>query len=381
MSTQPAKDAPVEQRFIALDGLRGCAIASVLIYHFAVFVPSSPIEQAIAKTVRFGWVGVDLFFVLSGFLITRILLSTLSSPHYFRTFYIRRALRIFPLYYAFLTVWGVFLAIAHSKGYLKLGSQREEIWFWIYMSNWYHCFVKTSLPGLAHFWSLAVEEQYYMFWPLLIWLRRGHIAGLCLGVALCSFVLRLLFIQAEGGIVYQTTPFRLDGFAFGALATIAHRRLAQDQLRRVANKAIAFGLGITACAILIQGSAECEGIAIRTFGYTSIAICFAGLVLHCIAAESSFTRLMRSRFLTNLGKYSYGLYVLQGPLAESVHYFFGGPLTGASAMFAVVAGSGVTYCGARISWWAIERPALSLKRWFRYETRGVGARVDDLRTA
>src|SRR5579885_3225639 len=150
----------------ALDGLRGIAILLVLWFHFRGYLGGEPIQCTLAIIGEFGWIGVDLFFVISGFLITRILLQTKEKPDYFRSFYTRRALRIFPLYYASLAV--LFLApmsfMSHS-----LPVAHDRLWFWIYLANWNPLFEQIRPGSAAHFWSLSVEEQFYLVWPLLVW--------------------------------------------------------------------------------------------------------------------------------------------------------------------------------------------------------------------
>src|SRR5579862_7894518 len=140
----------------ALDGLRGVAILSVMVEHLA--------PRLLAGG---GWVGVDLFFVLSGFLITGVLLDGKDDPHRGRTFYVRRALRIFPLYYATLAL----ITFGPLAKALALGLSAQTLgWYWIYGTNWQIALGMAHIGGpIAYFWSLAVEEQFYLIWPLIIW--------------------------------------------------------------------------------------------------------------------------------------------------------------------------------------------------------------------
>src|SRR5690606_16312654 len=156
-----------EERDRALDGLRGLAIALVFLYH-ATWVPGAvtPLEQAATWLPRVGFTGVDLFFVLSGFLITRILLRERESPAYYRAFYGRRVLRIFPLYYATLLLW---LVIAPALGardlWLPGADPGEAVWYWLYLSNWHDGLAgRFGHAYLAIAWSLAIEEQFYLVW-------------------------------------------------------------------------------------------------------------------------------------------------------------------------------------------------------------------------
>src|SRR5687767_2907742 len=159
----------------ALDGLRGIAIILVMLHHFTYYRPNSGIDAQIASVLFFGWAGVDLFFVLSGFLITGILLDTRDSKRYFSTFYARRTLRIFPLYYLVLLLAFVVLPKFPALHPVLLGQvgpvDLPPQWpYWLYLTNfsiadggWVHGWVDVA-------WSLAIEEQFYLVWPLMIWL-------------------------------------------------------------------------------------------------------------------------------------------------------------------------------------------------------------------
>ena len=156
------KQGPLERTYYpALDVLRGIAIILVFFYHTFHFIPF----------FEFGWMGVDLFFVLSGFLITDLLLVTQKNKNFFRNFYIRRFLRIFPLYYLVLTVFLVLSPYFFSQQNLNEYTyyNQNQFWFWAQLQNW--LFVTKGLgnsPYLSHLWSLAIEEQFYLFWPLLV---------------------------------------------------------------------------------------------------------------------------------------------------------------------------------------------------------------------
>src|SRR5437763_217904 len=157
-----------------LDGLRGTAVIMVLIGHAASFVEGLP-YAGMVEYVRFT---VDVFFVLSGFLITGILLDAKGSNHYFRNFYVRRVLRIFPLYYGFLFVFFILAPALRppTPGGPFEGWRASQGWFWSYLSNYQLLFPQWVRPyPLSHFWTLAVEEQFYLFWPTVVLLtsRKG----------------------------------------------------------------------------------------------------------------------------------------------------------------------------------------------------------------
>ncbi|HEV2844590.1 MAG TPA: acyltransferase, partial [Thermoanaerobaculia bacterium] len=207
------------ERLPALDGLRGLAILLVLLLHFTVYggpPATEGIDKLFYRAAQAGWIGVDLFFVLSGFLITGILYDAKGGENYFRSFYARRVLRIFPLYYGALAV---FLLLVPA---LRPGS----FWHWTYLSN-----VQIAREGwpdsgaLGHFWSLAVEEQFYLFWPVaVLLLARRSLMAACWVCLAGSLLLRVgLHLADQETAAFVLTPARLDSLAAGALLALAAR--------------------------------------------------------------------------------------------------------------------------------------------------------------
>ncbi len=164
-----------------LDGVRGIAALMIMTFHFfQPIIPNTTTLIYINKFIKFGQTGVSLFFVLSGFLITRILLSTKEKSGYFLTFYIRRALRIFPLYYGFLIIY-YFLINPYLYNASNL-SFSTQFYYWFYLQNIADTF-GWAANGPFHFWSLAVEEHFYLFWPLLVYYlndKKIIIATICI---------------------------------------------------------------------------------------------------------------------------------------------------------------------------------------------------------
>src|SRR5581483_6988074 len=170
----------------ALDGLRGVAILAVMLFHQSLVVGDSALDRAVAFWTYSGWDGVDLFFVLSGFLITGILFDSRSSPgsRYFRTFYSRRVLRILPLYYGVALFTLVILA--HIPNYKSANLARisgAEVWYWVYLQNWSIGAAGLFRNGILDVtWSLAIEEQFYLVWPIaVLLLSRRALMKLCVG--------------------------------------------------------------------------------------------------------------------------------------------------------------------------------------------------------
>src|SRR3954466_6828035 len=189
-----------------LDGLRGVAILLVMLCHFLglLHTGNHRLDSLLHLGFGHGWVGVNLFFVLSGFLITGILLDAKSSPRYFRNFYARRTLRIFPLYYGVLFVCFAILPLfpgSNSADFLALRSRQG--WLWTYCTN-----IKIVLDGdwkfatplldLGHFWSLAVEEHFYLVWPLLVFLLPTRaLVKACIGVIVVAGLARTWWVIAH----------------------------------------------------------------------------------------------------------------------------------------------------------------------------------------
>lgn len=149
-----------------LDGIRAIAALMVMFFHFFGSVAAStPLLAAIKKGAVLGQTGVSLFFVLSGFLITRILISTKDSPRYFYNFYLRRTVRIFPLYYLFLVIYYFIRPLLIPEA--TVPSAGEQAYYWLYLQDFSETFDWLA-KGPSHYWSLAIEEHFYMFWPLLV---------------------------------------------------------------------------------------------------------------------------------------------------------------------------------------------------------------------
>ena len=230
--SQPAPPGPL-RREPALDGIRGLATLAVMLFHFTMFEQSSqPLFRAALGLASLGWASIDLFFVLSGFLITGILLDTKGQQHFFRNFYLRRALRIVPLCYAVLAV--VMLAVSATVG-LRTPESREflgrQLWLWTYTTNIEffvsgHWNFNLGRLWLNHFWTLAVEEQFYLAWPVIVFAlsRRALVVG-AVGLALGAPLLRAIMIVhgVRPGIVLTLTPCRVDALALGALAAVLVR--------------------------------------------------------------------------------------------------------------------------------------------------------------
>ena len=240
----------------ALDGLRGIAIILVMLHHFTYYRPTSGIDALIASVLFFFWTGVDLFFVLSGFLITGILLDTRGNERYFTNFYARRTLRIFPLYYLVLFLAFVVLPKFPAVHAVLAGRSIDlpPQWpYWLYLTNfsiadrgWVHGWVDVA-------WSLAIEEQFYLVWPLVIWLCPPRlVVWLCTAIFVAEVFARSCARASDMPVlpIYVVTWFRLDGLVIGALLAVALRRGIMPELDRLAPVVVIVGVaGLIAVTI------------------------------------------------------------------------------------------------------------------------------------
>jgi peptidoglycan/LPS O-acetylase OafA/YrhL len=316
-------DARVRGHLPALDGYRGVAVLLVLLLHllvmpfYEVTSPANWLEALVVGALSYGALGVDLFFVLSGYLITGILLDTKSTPGYFRNFYIRRVLRIFPLYYGVLAlVFFVSPFISSLQGPSLDALRANQAWAWLYAVNVFAAARGAwSLPSIDHFWSLAVEEQFYLLWPLVVWLcSRPRLVMVALVVGSASCVLRVVLVGRINEVAIEAlTPFRLDGLCAGAtIAACVRDARGPDRLRRPLGVAAVCAGSLLVASHVFNSFHATLLEQLHEVRSTLFVVCFAVLLFHLIAAPSGVVakRAFSSRPLRVLGKYSYGLYVI-----------------------------------------------------------------------
>ena len=332
-----------------------------------------------------GGFGVDLFFVLSGFLITGILYDSRQEERFFRTFYARRVLRIFPLYY------GVLLLLLLLTVPLRIRWQGMEWPLLLYLQNtgWImplYRFFPSPFLSLDHFWSLAVEEQFYLVWPLLVYLFREKrpIVVACLILSLVSCLLRLwLGIRGtDFNVINRGTMCRADALLMGAMLAIGlrvprwHDRILHQAGRVAIGSAALFAAGIALRGYLLQRVPasttiiEAVNLSLR---YTVAAVFFTALLALCLRPESFGERVFSSSLPRYFGRYSYGLYVLHLialPFLLGVFRHHLNHLT-SNKGFAVVAAGLLSFAiamlAAVLSYHFFERPFLRLKRYFAYD--------------
>jgi peptidoglycan/LPS O-acetylase OafA/YrhL len=399
-----------ERHLPALDGVRGVAIVLVLLFHLT---PDSHVRAArfvewIYKVAWSGWIGVDLFFVLSGFLITGILLRTREEPRYFTNFYMRRTLRIFPLYFGVLfVIFGVLdhLSVARGLGIQTIAP--HQLWFWCYATNFgmaLHTtgslnFSNTPVMGVGHFWSLAVEEHYYLFWPAIVWMCDTRtLARICWVLIAGAFVLRTLVTATHPVWLHPLyflllSPLRMDTLAAGSLLAIAIRQHGKSIffVRHRGGIWVGCGAVLAARAYVKKGLWPGDPF-INSIGLSMIA-CFAAATL-ALALFSSASRPL-GRFWSHwavrfMGKYSYGIYVfhpfVQGVAVSTLSAAVLGrwlhqPEAG-GILFVTICIS-VTVAVAYASYHLYEKRFLSLKKYFESDSGSPlrGSRVFDAMSA
>lgn len=295
----------------ALDGLRGIAILLVICCHNLNFLPH----------FEFGWVGVDLFFVLSGFLITDILLKTRESKNFLQNFFIRRILKIFPLYYGILLVF--FLAAPFFQNLAVQYSyyNQDQPMSWLHLQNWLYISHEkpTDLMPLGHFWSLSVEEQFYLLWPFVVFVVSNtrylkHIVYIILITCILSRVSSWLTYGDGYTNFYFQYMTRLDGLCIGSLIAIwrfSSPAVAKKNILRLGFIVLGIQLVLFVLARTILNNLP----HFRFIGYTSIATIFGILIFFAIEKRNAFSKfLLENSFIRYVGKISYGLYVYHWPI-------------------------------------------------------------------
>ena len=315
-----------------LDGMRGLAIASVLVLHTfgGAAIP------VVGRLSRLGWAGVDLFFVLSGFLITRILLNARTEPDYYKNFYARRALRILPLYYVVLCLGFIAGAALPPPFGFNFGWS-DVLAHVVFLQNW---------ATRDHFgfwpiqvgWSLAIEEQFYLIWPLIVRSLAPQTLRSLLLVVLCASPVARVFALADGVppiTVYLMTPFRLDGLAVGALVAVSGSALVPNQLARARRSGAAIvTLSLGALALLADQLLLGDRVLVqaRPLGWVqslamglSLSLAAVGFgaglwwVVHFGRGGSLVGTFLRWWPLRFLGTISFGLYLIHAAVIPVVH--------------------------------------------------------------
>jgi peptidoglycan/LPS O-acetylase OafA/YrhL len=379
LSTTAANE--VLPKMPALDGLHGVAVAMVLAIHlfWANSESANKLANVFVRVFMTGWVGIDLFCVLTAFLVTGILFDSLGDAHYFRNFYGRRALRILPLYY--LTVAGVFLLYPETTG----DGLRNLALLAFFLDNtplWFHLSHGAPPTGiLLHLWSLATGVQFYVVWPAIVFLVRDRRALLWIAAAGIVGTPVLRFVLFAHGVpavnLYHWSVTRMDTLLVGASLALLLRGPARERVMRSA--AYVFWSAAAVCLWIgvSNHGFDRDVIAVIHYGYSAVAFGFAALLAMALRAGSVAERWLSAGWIRFMGKYSYGLFLLHPlvltmveikivpALHEHVHSLVVFHLLVALITLLLVIPA------AMLAFTLVEMPFLRLKRYLRYE-RGRG---------
>ena len=332
-----------------LDGLRAIAISLVIFFHFcdSIGAPAGSIGAHLIQLSKIGWSGVDLFFVLSGFLISGILLDNRHSDRYFRTFYGRRVFRIVPLYICFLIICIVLIRV----------STVNPTWAYLtFTQNFTMPITKSFDRYLDVTWSLAVEEQMYLLIPLTVWFcSRRTLAWICSFLIVASPIARLA-LQSMGPWRFVLTFLRLDAFAVGILLAIVIRDEALVAIMRTHKGAL---LMTFACLLAPLAWITMHPEAYRWLSLSFFAVFYGLCVLLAIFCKP---RLLTNRIATTIGLSAYSLYLFHKLWLEAVQ-----SVMGSTGKYSIAIAVIVTIIACWIVFYVFERPLIAFaSRRFRY---------------
>ena len=381
MSTRTA-DSPARTRHLpALDGVRGLAVLIVFLFHYGGGTHSSNHAlQAFGFFNKGGWTGVVLFFVLSGFLITGILWDSFDDEHWWRKFFARRSLRIFPLYFLAL----VLVVLAAIPGHTA-GAVLKQIWVpALFLENMPRLSrISDTLPSplpIFHLWSIAVEEQFYLIWPWLltcVWRKaqgsRASAKRLCLWVfaGACVFRLLLWHISPEPLEWEHFLLTEAGALALGGWLALAYRGPEWLAVVRWAPAPVAVGAAGFLASGLRSGTFESGGRHMMTFGLPFVSVLFTGVIALVVglgARPGVWTRFFSLRPLRFLGGISYGVYVfhmlLLHPIGAIAARLAGNRGTMALNLVQFIVAAVLSLVAALISYHLFEKQFLRLKKYF-----------------
>jgi peptidoglycan/LPS O-acetylase OafA/YrhL len=382
----PAPLAISRQRVPALDGLRGLAILLVVVFHFVSqegVQPPGSITDRLQRLVIMGWSGVDLFFVLSGFLIGGILMEVRRSPSYFKTFYARRFFRIVPIYYLWILLYAALIAVAGrfitqlSNSGIPPPLDLGTFSYFLFLQN----VVPVTLFGLAgawfgHLWSLAVEEQFYLVAPMAVrlmptrglkWILLAVILGLPL---LRVFLLRVANVAPSS--VGSMVVTRGDSLAMGFLAAaLTHGDSpvfsVMPHVAKLRAALVALAVGVAA---LWFYSPQALTFGMQSLGYTWMALFYATILLLGIGqSEGWIARALRVAWLRELGIVSYCVYIIHIVVNVALHALLlhrSPRISTAKGASVTVLAAFITYGLAKLSWLLFEAPLQRRGHTFKY---------------
>ncbi len=362
-------------RFPELDGLRGVAIILVIIWHyFGAIAKGEPgsVLAILQRAVGLTWSGVDLFFVLSGFLIGRILMENVDSGSYFRTFYLRRICRIFPLYFGLIFLFGiaVFLGLKNHPEFSWLYLNPMPVWSYATFTQNFIMAYHQSLGAnwLAVTWSLAVEEQFYLLLPLLIrFVSRERILYILIG---CIFAAPICRVLSRGFPAEVLLVSRGDSLLIGVLAAyiirngnvVRHLKANAPFLQTIFFTLLA-GVGLLTYKFTFFGA----------LNQTWLALFYVLMILIALAHKDGWlASILRHPFLQRAGWISYGLYMFHQVINGLFHGLILGSaprITNAAEVWTTLGALVATITVSWISFRWFEKPIIDFGHSFRYEPK------------
>ena len=379
----PFQPLDFRTRLPALDGIRAMAVTLVFLNHFGGGSHGGIVLNIFNHIRAQAWIGVDLFFVLSGFLITGILYDTRFDSHFFKRFFARRSVRIFPVFYLVVVVLLLLTPLFQYQW------RWPQLWFLVYLGNipanhdpsLYEVLSgnhPTAKVYLSHLWSLCVEEQFYLLWPGLVWVIRDRVRLLWLACALCLLCLvsKIIIVthcsrELSEMLIFRSLPFRVDTLLTGGILALVLRGPSADLWQRSAKWFFLSGglSALTICAL----SPALNSPWMLSLGLSAIAIASAGLIGITVRPGSIAFSLFHLRPLRTLGRYSYGFYVyhllygwawiqLLTYLTIDLHS------RALAGLIALPANFLVTFLLSKLSYDLYERRFLRWKRRFEYDS-------------
>ncbi|MEN8446228.1 MAG: acyltransferase [Cyanobacteria bacterium J06555_13] len=356
----------LKKHFPELDGIRGIAALMVMVFHYLEnkqSVLAEAIPPELLKLSALGQTGVDLFFVLSGFLITRILLRSKSQEKFFSIFYARRSIRILPLYYFYLILVLLILPVLSGEELPQFWGEGHWYW-WVYLQSFSQTF-NWSWVGPRFYWTLAVEEHFYLVWPFLVYfLPRKQLVITSIFLIVGSFLLRLVMLMHDYEVFYFTLT-RLDALSLGALLAVFEPQiLTQKRSNRNFFLSAFFIVGIPLAAIfaIAAGQGELWVLAVK---YPMTALVYTALIGFAITStnDSLFRKICESRPLCFIGGISYGLYIYHTLCFK----WFDQLLPDQNPLLLLPFAFLFSGLVAWLSFQLLEKPFLRLKRFFEYK--------------
>lgn len=362
-------------RIIQLDGVRGIAVLMVVAYHFVALqydkmdkTTLNIVERTLIKLTSIGWCGVDLFFVLSGFLIGTILLKNIRSKSFFKTFYIRRFCRIIPIYYVLLIAFMILKMTPLYDPNTSLFEKDIPIWYYfLFLQNFAMGFYHTFGPvGIGATWSLAVEEQFYLIIPLLIhYFKPKYYIYIILAGLLLAPVCRMLTDNYYVGYTWLTC--RINSPMIGFLIAVL---MEKDSFKTWVRKNFT-ALKIATVIFLALSALIHVYLTAGAFNHSLIGIAFGLVVIVALFTETGWLyRLLSSKILLFFGGISYFLYLFHQLINDVLHLAIlhqtWPKLDSQAAIWLTVFGFGFTVLLGKLSYKYFEGPLIKYGHQFKY---------------